>query len=78
MVSTVPNFKNDFENLAEAFLRDLGKNYVLRKGEKFNPKMTSSICKMRKCDCLAETHISKFSLGGSRTVIPITDDRLLR
>jgi hypothetical protein len=39
MVSTVPNFKNDFEKLAEAFLRDLGKNYVLRKGEKFNPKI---------------------------------------
>lgn len=39
MVFNVPNFKEDFEKLAEAFLRDLGKDYDLRKGEKFDPKI---------------------------------------
>jgi hypothetical protein len=39
MVFNVPNFKDDFEKLAEAFLRDLGENYDLRKGKEFDPKV---------------------------------------
>lgn len=48
---------------------------------KFDPIMTSSICKVSLCACQPETHISKFSLSngdvsGTRTIIPITDYRL--
>lgn len=46
--------------------------------EKFNPKMISSICKISKCDCLPETHISKFNIGSSRTIIPIIDSKVLQ
>lgn len=39
MVFTVPNFKDDFEKLAESFLRDLSKDYDIRKGKEYNPKI---------------------------------------
>jgi len=39
MVSNVPNFKDDFEKLAEAFLRDLSKDYDIRKGKDFDKKI---------------------------------------
>jgi len=50
---------------------------------KFDPEITSSICKVNLCSCPPETHISKFSLSkgnisSTRTIIPITDDRLFR
>lgn len=49
---------------------------------KFDPVMQSSICKISVCGCQPETHISKFSLGkgnvsSTRTIIPITDHRLV-
>lgn len=39
MVSNVPNFKDDFEKLAEAFLRDLSKDFVIRKNKEYDPKI---------------------------------------
>ena len=39
MVFTVPNFKDDFEKLAEAFLRDLSKDYDIRKGKDYDPEL---------------------------------------
>jgi organic radical activating enzyme len=48
---------------------------------KFNPVMTSLICKVSLCECQPETHVSKFNLsnrdiGSTRTIIPITDYRV--
>ena len=39
MVFTVPNFKDDFEKLAEAFLRDLSKDYDIRKGKEYDSEL---------------------------------------
>ena len=48
--------------------------------DNFNPEFKSSICQQQYCNCLPETHTSKFSLGDgdvsrTRTVIPITYNR---
>lgn len=50
--------------------------------EKFNPEMKSILCNSYNCFCTPETHVSKFSLSKgnvsrTRTVIPITDSRLI-
>ena len=49
----------------------------------FSPKIVSSICGIEQCLCPAETHLTKsnFSqrnVGGTRTVIPITNYRRIR
>lgn len=48
--------------------------------KKYNPEFKSSICQQQFCNCLPETHTSKFSLGqrnvgSTRTIIPITQYR---
>lgn len=50
--------------------------------KKYSPRPKSSICSLDACTCQPDTHISKFKLsegniGRTRTVIPITDYRLL-
>ena len=47
----------------------------------FNPEFKSSVCQQQYCNCLPETHTSKFNLGqrnigSTRTIIPITYNRL--
>jgi organic radical activating enzyme len=49
--------------------------------KKFKPELTASVCAIEKCTCQPDTHISKFNLsnrnvGGTRTIIPITDYRV--
>lgn len=49
--------------------------------KQFNCDIVSSVCQIDVCNCLPETHISKFSLsqgnvGRTRTIIPITYNRL--
>jgi organic radical activating enzyme len=51
--------------------------------EQFNINLVSSICQSTVCSCLPETHVSKFNfsqrdIGRTRTIIPITDDRVGR
>jgi organic radical activating enzyme len=49
----------------------------------FNPQLSPSICTINRCVCPPETHLSKSNLsqrnvGSTRTIIPITDNRIYR